>query len=138
MKDTQTKERLIELRAQGWSYDRIAGELKVSKPTLIRWSRELHLEIANARAVALDAVQEKFAASKVKRVELFGETLNALKTELEKRKLDDVPTEKLLDYILKYGTTLKNEATPIEFSRKEDLNESLLNNMGHAIAKWAG
>ena len=66
MKDTQTKERFIELRAQGWSHDRIARELKVTKPTLIRWARELHSEISNLRALELDALQDKFALTKLK------------------------------------------------------------------------
>ena len=31
----------IALRAAGLSYKKIANQLKVSKPTLIKWSREL-------------------------------------------------------------------------------------------------
>lgn len=37
MKDYKTKERFIELRAQGLSFDSIARELEVSKPTLIQF-----------------------------------------------------------------------------------------------------
>jgi orotate phosphoribosyltransferase-like protein len=42
-KDPQVIERFIGLRAQGWSFARIAAELDVSKPTLIHWSRLHHL-----------------------------------------------------------------------------------------------
>lgn len=51
MKDQETKERFVELRAKGWSFDRIARELKVSKQTLINWSRELALQIGNLKAI---------------------------------------------------------------------------------------
>jgi transposase len=33
------KEQFIELRAKGVSYDEIAKEIGVSKPTLIKWGR---------------------------------------------------------------------------------------------------
>jgi orotate phosphoribosyltransferase-like protein len=35
MKDEETIARFIHLRAQGWSFARIATELNVSKPTLV-------------------------------------------------------------------------------------------------------
>ena len=37
----QTKERFIELRAKGWSFDKIAKETGKAKQTLIDWSKEL-------------------------------------------------------------------------------------------------
>src|ERR1700741_3135500 len=39
MKDQQTRNRFVELRAQGWSYERIAKELGVSKQTgnVLEW-----------------------------------------------------------------------------------------------------
>ena len=38
-KDQQTRNRFVELRAQGWSYERIAKELGVSKQTgnVLEW-----------------------------------------------------------------------------------------------------
>jgi hypothetical protein len=38
MKNSDTKEKFIELRAKGWSVNRIARELKASKPILIGWA----------------------------------------------------------------------------------------------------
>ncbi len=40
MHDEITTERFIELRSQGWPFARLAAELNVSKPTLIKWSRK--------------------------------------------------------------------------------------------------
>ena len=136
MKDTQTQERFIELRAKNWSFDRIAKELKVSKQTLINWSREYQLEISNMRSLELDALQEKFALTKMKRLELFGEKLDSLKEEFDKRNLTDLSIEKLLEFILKYGTMLKGEEHKVEFSQKEDVDENLMKNMMHTVVRW--
>jgi orotate phosphoribosyltransferase-like protein len=56
MKDVSVKGRFVELRARGWSFDRVAKELKVSKQALINWSRELALEIRNRRAIEHEAL----------------------------------------------------------------------------------
>ena len=68
MKDQSIKNRFVELCAMGWSFDRIAKQLSTSKPTLIAWSRELEIEISNLRAIALDALKEKYYLSRIKRI----------------------------------------------------------------------
>ena len=47
MKDQKLKEEFLVLRVQGLSFEKIAGQLKVSKQTLINWSREFRYEISN-------------------------------------------------------------------------------------------
>ena len=54
MKDTATKAQFVELRGRGLSFDKISQELKVSKVTLIQWSKELALEIKNQKAMEID------------------------------------------------------------------------------------
>ena len=54
METTELKERFIELRAKGWSFDRIAKELGKAKQTLIDWSKDLQDEIANCKALELE------------------------------------------------------------------------------------
>ena len=53
-----TKERFIEMRAKGYSFDKIALELGKAKQTLIDWSKELQDEIANRKALELEALYE--------------------------------------------------------------------------------
>jgi DNA-binding XRE family transcriptional regulator len=113
MKNAKDKERFIELRAEGRSYADIAAALNVSKPTLIAWGKELQKEVANARTLRLDALFEKYAVGKTKRVEVFGKRLEAILTELDTRKLSDVPTPALLKLALDYGDRLKDEAEPL-------------------------
>ena len=116
MKDQQTKEQFMELRASGMSYQKIADQLQVSKQTLITWSRELKHEIANLRAISRDALQEEYYVMTSKRIELFGKKLESLQTELADRDLSSVPTEKLLDLVLKYGKALKEEEAKTVFA----------------------
>ena len=93
MKDTETKHRFIELRAKGHSYDNIAHELDVSKPTLLAWGAELSKEISEAKIIELDAILEHFELMKVARVKSLVTFLKKVETELEKRDLSNVSTE---------------------------------------------
>lgn len=113
MNDMATKERFIELRAEGRSYADIAAELNVSKPTLIAWGKEFQKEVANARTLRLDGLFERYAVAKGKRIEAFGNRLQAILAELDTRNLADVPTTALLKLALDYGDRLKAEAVPL-------------------------
>ncbi len=113
MKTMNEKERFIELRAAGHSYESIAAQLGVSKQTLITWSRELQKEIANARALRLDALYEQYAVAKAKRIEILGERFQAIVRELDKRDLSEVPTVTLYKLALEYADRLKAEAEPV-------------------------
>src|SRR5690242_1527496 len=116
MKDTETRTRFVELRAKNLSYNRIAEQLNVSKQTLISWSKELSHDIANRRAIELDELQEKYFGLRERRIELFGEVLKSIKSELEKRDLKDLPTEKLFDLLLRYSDAVKSESRVTTFS----------------------
>jgi len=117
------KERFIELRAAGLSYADAAEQLNVSKPTLIAWSKELSCQIANARNIRMDALFERFAVAKEKRVAVFGERLEAILVELDKRDLAEVPTPILLTLALKYGEHLRTEYQPLTLKASETIND---------------
>jgi hypothetical protein len=109
MTETDVKQRFIQLRAQNWSFDKIAQELGKAKQTLIDWSKELQDEIANLKAVELEVLYEKYYLLKEARLQTFGEMLTKIKTEVEQRELTDVPTDKLLELLLKYNTLVRDE-----------------------------
>ena len=115
MKDQETKSKFVELRAKGWSFERIADELEISKRILINWGKELELDIRNLKAIELESLQERFYMRKAQRIELFGEKLQAVKSELDKRDLSQLPTDKLFDLFIKYANALNNEATETVF-----------------------
>ena len=120
MKNQTDKERFIELRAEGRSYADIAVALKVSKPTLIAWGKELQRDIGNARTLRMDELFEKYAVAKAKRIEVFGTHLNAILAELGTRNLANIATSSLLTLALKYGEFMKDELEPLNL-QGEDL-----------------
>jgi hypothetical protein len=123
MKNQETKEKFVELRAKGLSFDRIAAELETSKQTLINWAKELENEISNLKKVELEALQEKYFMLKSQRIELFGEKLKAIKDELDKRNLSDLPTDKLFDLFMKCFHQLNEESVDIVFHGEKQLLE---------------
>ena len=138
MKVLQIKERFIQLRAQGWSFDKIAQELKTSKPTLIGWSKEFGMEIGNLQAIEMEALQEKYFLTKAKRIELFGKSLEKVKGELEKRDLSTVSTEKLYEVFLKVSGELKKEETTLEFRGEESHEDLLFKSLAKTEVRWEG
>ena len=120
MADTETKQQFIELRAKGISYEKIANELSVSKQTLINWAKDFEVEISNYKVIEMDTLYEQYYISKQKRIEMLGQNLESLKEECAKRDLSVIPTEKLLDMILKYSSMLKEERVPAVFKEKQN------------------
>lgn len=124
MKEKQKQ--FVELRSKSIPFSEIAKELKVSKPTLIEWSKEFQLDIANLRAIEIEAIQDRFYISRIKRLELFGTQIEKINKELDKRKLDDVSVEKLLEILLKYLTLVKQDESPVTFQSEKDLGDDML------------
>ena len=123
METVEQKEKFIELRAKGYSFDKIAKELGRAKQTLIDWSKELEEEIANHKALELEALYEKYYLHKETRLQTFGELLGKIKKEIEKRNLSDVSTEKLLELYLKYQAQAKEEVTDPVFKSSKEVEE---------------
>lgn len=105
----EQKHRFVVMRAKGYSYARIGRELGVSKGTLTAWNTELEEEITRVRAVELEALQEEFFLLKEGRIRLIGEQLKAIQTEIGRRDLTQVRTDKLLELQLRYFDELKGE-----------------------------
>ena len=124
MATIETKEIFIELRAKGWSFERIAKKIGKAKQTLIDWSKELQDEIANRKALELEALYESYSLMRESRLQTFGAMLTKIKEEVERRDLSDVPTDKLLELLLKYNSQVKEEIVePIYKSSQELIEE---------------
>lgn len=124
MKDTKTVEEFIVLRAQGWSFDRIAKKLKTAKQTLINWSGTYGVEISHLKALELEALQEEYFLTKEGKIKLLGEAVKKLKTELDKRDLSDVPTAKLYELLDRYHELARTEAVDPDFRDTKALEEA--------------
>ena len=105
----EQKHRFVVMRAKGYSYARIRRELGVSKGTLTAWNAEMEAEVARARAMELEALQEEFFLLKEGRIRLIGGQLKAIQAEIGRRDLSKVGTAKLLELLLRFYGELKGE-----------------------------
>jgi hypothetical protein len=95
MTDQETINRFIFMRSQGWSFNRITVELNVSKPTLIKWSRQHQFEIANLRATETEALAERVFRQRHERWEALARQFKKIEEEIDKRDLDEIPAARL-------------------------------------------
>jgi hypothetical protein len=123
METIDTKRRFIELRAKGYSFDKIAKELGKAKQTLLDWSRDLDQEIAQAKALELDSLYEAYSLYKEARLKTLGEILSKLKKEVGQRDLTDLPTDRLLDLFLKYEGVVKESLVEPVFKSSREIEE---------------
>lgn len=124
MKTTEDQEKFIELRAKNYSFDKIAEELDVSKPTLIEWADQFNDLIGNLKAIELEALQEKYFLTKKAKMELFGDKLEAIKEELESRiekdALEELETAELFKLFFEFTDRLEEEKVKTTFSVERD------------------
>jgi len=119
MIDTDTKNRFLELRAQGKSLRTIADELSVGRQTLVNWERKHKEQIENLKAIELDALLERHRLTAQAQIERYGLELRRVTEELQKRDLADVPTPKLYDIMIKLHARVEG-ACPALTLRDDD------------------
>jgi len=123
MEIVTTKQRFIELRAKGWSFDKIAKELGKAKQTLIDWSKELQEEIANCKALELEALYESYFLLKEAKIKKYGSILSKITNELESRDFNKVPTGRLLELYLLYFERLSQEVIEPTYKSSQEIKE---------------
>ena len=115
MTDAELKERFIELRAEGVSFDSIAKELNKSKTTLIKWQRELESEINNFQYSIVQGLIEKYKITKQKKIEFYGKELDKIYNALEKKNYEELSIKQLHDLRIKLDTFIEHEKGKIGF-----------------------
>jgi len=89
----------VILRGQGKSFEAIAQELGISKPTLLKWQGELFDQIKEQEFYEVQQLTEMYQVTRRERFETIAKLLGAVKTELARRadaeQLADMPTDKL-------------------------------------------
>jgi hypothetical protein len=116
MTDQEAIARFILLRAQGWSFNRIAVELNISKPTLIKWSRQHQFDIANLRATETEALAERVFRQRHERWEYLARQLKRLEEEIDKRELEEIPASRLHSIAAALRAEIRQETVPVHFS----------------------
>lgn len=114
------QQRFIELRAKNHSFDAIAQDIGVSKPTLIKWSRELEVELINQKALELDAIKRQYSVTREHRIALLGGQLKTIREELATRDLKEVPTSQLIRLTMLLNTELEKLEAPVTFAGMEE------------------
>ncbi len=124
MIEHETKLRIVELRAKGTSIQKIASTLGIAKQTVVDVCKELKEEVALHKALRLDELYESESLSVEARVKRLSSLLGKLRAELESRSLADIPTEKLIDLILRTQKELEEaKVEPIFKSSQEQAEE---------------
>jgi len=119
MKDIKVKERFIELRAQGQSFDKISQELKTSKPTLMKWAQEFENEISELMFIEFESLFERYKMLRIERVRCYGEQLELIREALKEKDLKDVSATKLLDMALVIEDRIQGEMRDISHASVE-------------------
>ena len=115
MHTEETKNKFIELRAKGWSFDRIAQELGVSKRTLIRWQEESGVQIENLRQIELERVQERLLGSQAEQLEALIVEYQRYRAELLTRDPGRVPQYMLFRIVARLRDQLERRLVTPRF-----------------------
>ena len=106
MKTYDQKLQFIQLRAEGHPYSYIGKELGISKDTCSNWEVELKTEITKNEQEALQELYQSYSMTRKARIKRLGNTLNRIEDALASKDLTRLPTEKLLEYRLRYSEVL--------------------------------
>ena len=116
MNDQETIKRFIFLRSQGWSFNRLTTELPVSKPTLIKWSRQHQFEIANLRATETEDLAETVFGARHDRWRTLAAQLKKIEEEIARRDLEEIPASRLHGIAAALRAEIGRETDPLRFA----------------------
>ena len=91
---TQTK--FILLRSDGISFDKIAKELKVSKVTLIQWSKLFEDNIKELQFLAMVEIKKRYSNTVAKRYETLLQQLDKIDKAILEADLLETPLKDLI------------------------------------------
>jgi transposase len=112
-KTLEEKEKFIQLRARGYSFDKIAEELDISKPTLIKWQGEFNEQVKQQQYFELENLLNQYELMRRNRFEKYSRLLNAvfeeLETKTEEQELEELSVPELLKLADKLETRLEQD-----------------------------
>ncbi len=82
------------MRAKGNSFEKIAKEIKVSKPTLLKWDKEFRKQVIELKFLHFESLAEQYSLMKKQRIEDLGELYQKLKRELQRNNEAETDAEK--------------------------------------------
>lgn len=99
----EEKSKFIELRAKGWSYDKISSEMNISKPTLLKLNGDLFTEVKEAQLFETEAIVEQYGLMRKERLKIhcnaLKKAMGEFKKKVEEQDFEEMPIEKLYTFI---------------------------------------
>jgi len=115
VKGIEQQARFIELRGKGMSFQKIAEEMGISKPTLIKWNGELLEQVKEAQYMEFEGLVEQYGLFRKERFEIYCKALNSALKEFQERaetgELKKVPTDKLLNIVEQLEKRLERDTS---------------------------
>lgn len=112
----------IQLRAEGLSFAKIAKQLNVSKPTLLKWQVELSKEVHQARFFAIETLVEEYKLRKQHRIQGIAVMLQKAQKELDKRDFAELSTSDLFKLVKRLEEKLAKEINSVSCETGEVKN----------------
>jgi ATP/maltotriose-dependent transcriptional regulator MalT len=112
-KTLEEKERFVFLRAQGLSFDKIAEEMDISKPTLIKWHGEMNEQVKKQQYFVMENILNQYQLMRRNRFEKYSRLLNSvfqeLENKVEQQELSELSVPELLKLAEKLETRLSKD-----------------------------
>ena len=112
MKSDATKQKFIQLRAEGLSYAKISEQLHLSKATCSSWENKFTEEIATLKKDHLQELYDEYGMEKEARIKALGKVLSKIDDAIDDADFSAMTPAQLLDARLKYQKALSNEYVP--------------------------
>lgn len=97
MKSEATKQKFIQLRAEGLSYAKIGEQLNISKGTCSKWEDQLTDEIAELKKDHLQELYEEYGMQKEALIKALGKVLNKIDDAIDDADFSAMTPAQLLD-----------------------------------------
>jgi DNA-binding Lrp family transcriptional regulator len=104
----EDKDKFIELRAAGMSFDSIAEKLDISKPTLLKLARELQADIERLKFINLESLAERYKVLRAERLQALGGIAEKVDTAIEAADFSKLSPEKLVELKLKLTEKMRD------------------------------
>lgn len=115
MKTLSEKQKFIELRAQGLSFEKISQQIRISKPTLIKWNAECHKEITNLKYFEIESLIDQYGITSKARIEGLAVLLEKALSALKNRSFDGITAKDLMSMIFQLDIKIKSELASYQY-----------------------
>lgn len=95
----EKQQKFIELRAEGLSFDEIARKVNISKPTLIKWSKEFKDKIEEVTQIIEDQFLAEQRIKNIARAQKISDELDRAYTALSSTDYDNMKKKDLINII---------------------------------------